>query len=218
MENFQAVLECGADVEVTDQMGRTALHWASVGGMAHVFNHIISLSRDLVDWGNVDGWTPLIWAARSGDNLQTGVSPSAQEEVIKLLLDLGADSCVRTTGLDREWSPVKVARYHGVDNRVIRLLEKKAKEKLEATRADSAWDEKFHASRKAAGKDGVKCDCCFLVRTLWLIPPAVFIAAPSILCSPLRHLLTLVWKVDYWNPVPLRDLLELRHMLQVLSI
>ena len=35
-----------------------------------------------------------------------------------------------------------------MNNRVIRLLEEKAKEKLEATRADSAWDEKFYGCER----------------------------------------------------------------------
>ncbi|KAL9133602.1 MAG: hypothetical protein Q9175_005214 [Cornicularia normoerica] len=166
MENFRAILECEADVKVADAMGRTALHWASVGGMVNVVNQIIALSGALVDQADLDGWTPLLWAARGSDFQQTRVSCSAQEEVIKLLLDRGADPCVRTKGLDREWSPVKVARYHGVDSRVIRLLEEKAKEKLSATRGEVAWDDRLHESRAAAGENNAWCDCCFSFKSI----------------------------------------------------
>lgn len=65
---------------------------------------------------------------------------------------------------------MKVARYHGADSRVIRLLEDKPKDKLKATGGRDAWDEKLHASRKAAAKDAW-CDCCVSVGTFFLIPP-----------------------------------------------
>ena len=175
MENFQLILGSGADVEVADKTGRTALHWASTSGMAPVVNHIISLSRGLVDQIDNDGWSPLLWAARGCDTNLKEVSSNAQEEVIKILLDRGADPCVTTKGLDRDWSPVKVARYHGVDSRVIQLLEEKAKEKLQDT--GGVWDEDFHASRQADPIDTCYCDCCLAVSSFSFIPPEIFVPA-----------------------------------------
>ena len=171
MENFQAIFESGGDVEMADEMGRTALHWASVGGKVDVVNQIIALSKGLVERADRDGWTPLLWAARGSDTAQAKVSSSAQEEVIKLLLDRGADPCVKAKGLDRTWSPVKVARYHGVDTRVIRLLEEKAKEKLSATGSEDVWDEGSHESRKAVPASTAWCDSCLSVGTFsWISP------------------------------------------------
>ena len=162
IENFQAILGSGADVEVADKMGRTALHWASVSGMVHVVNCIISLSSGLVNQGDLDGWTPLQWAARGSNTTQRRVSSSEQEEVIRLLLDRGADPCVRSKGLDREWSPVQIARYHGADSTVVQLLEEKAKEKLETTNAETMSDKQLYAPKKADQKTAW-CDCCFAV-------------------------------------------------------
>ena len=134
--------------------------------MVHVVNCIISLSSGLVNQGDLDGWTPLLWAARSSNTTQRKVPSSAQEEVIRLLLDRGADPCVRSKGLDREWSPAKVARYHGTDSTVVQLLEEKAKakERLETTKTENVWDTQLHASRKADQKTAW-CDCCFAVGT-----------------------------------------------------
>ena len=188
--NFQLILDSGADVEVADNTGRTALHWASISGMVHVVNHIISLSRGLVNQIDNDGWSPLLWAARGCDNSLKEVSSKAQEEVIKLLLNRGADPCVTAKGMDRDWSPVKVARYHGVDSGVIHLLEEKAKEKLQRT--GGVWDEDFHASRQADRIDGCYCDCCFVVSSLPFIPSAIFVPANPFWCPHLQRLLTLL--------------------------
>ena len=177
MENFQLILRSGADVEVTDKTSRTALHWASTSGMAPVVNHIISLSRGLVDQVDCDGWSPLLWAARGCDSSLRNISSSAQEGVIQLLLDRGADPCVTTKELDRSWSPVKVARYHGADSRVIQLLEESAKEKLQDI--GGVWDEEFHASRPADWKKPWWCDCCLAVGTFPYLPLAIFVPVKS---------------------------------------
>ena len=168
-ENFQLVLESGADVETADMMGRSALHWASLGCIVEVVDRITSLSRGLVDQCDRHGWTPLLWAARGSSTPQRTVLPSEQEEVIKLLLKSGANPCISTKGLDRHWSPVKVARYHGADSRIIRLLEEKAKEKLKDTKGGDSWDEKIHKSGKGRVSESVYCDCCLSVGTLsWI--------------------------------------------------
>ena len=182
LENFQLILDAGADVEVKDKMGRTAIHWAVVGGLIDVVERVLSLSRGLVDQADIDGWTPLLWVARGCGTYHKPATSNTQEEVIKLLLDRGADPCVRGKGLDREWSPVKVARYHGVDDALVQLLMAKAKEKLAAEGENDTWDEVFHASGKAL-KQSPTCDSCDLVSILMIyslilpvlaLPPHIF--------------------------------------------
>ena len=143
-------------------MGNSALHWASAGGILHVMNYIISLSSDMVSCCDLNGWTPLVWAATGCHSKQKACCLNEQEDVIKLSLDRGANPCVTAKGLDREWSPVKVARYHGLSSRIIQLLKEKVKEKLETMADEDTWEESCHTSRKAAEKYE-SCDCCFLV-------------------------------------------------------
>lgn len=173
LENFQKILDAGADVEVRDKMGRTALHWATIGGLIDVIERVLSLSRGNVDQADIDGWTPLLWGAM-GCGTYTPATSYRQEEVIKLLLDRGADPCVRGKGLDGEWSPVKVARYHALDDAVIQLLMTKAKEKLAAKGEKDMWDEAFHTSKKAQ-KQKAFCDSCLLVGILMLAPLTLLI-------------------------------------------
>jgi ankyrin repeat protein len=207
LETFQKILDAGADVEVRDKMGRTALHCATIGGLIDVVERVLSLSRGIVDQADIDGWTPLLWAAR-GCGRHEELAPSKTYEVVKFLLDRGADPCVRGKGFDREWSPVKVARYHGVDDAVIQLLMTKAKEKLAAKGEEDTWDEAFHASREAQKLDGF-CDCCLFVGILMLAPLSFpFETLPSkhspVICS--TFLLTSERKALVWYQLRVRDL------------
>ncbi|KAL8876142.1 MAG: hypothetical protein Q9198_005608, partial [Flavoplaca austrocitrina] len=159
LEHFQPILDAGADVEVKDKMGGTALHWATIGGKIDVVRRVLSFSRDLVDQADIDGWTPLLWAARWCRAKPRPMTANALKEIINFLLDQGANPCVRGKGLDREWSPVKVARYHGVDDAIIQLLMAKAKEKLAAEGEEDTLDEAFHASKRAE-RWSSNCDSC----------------------------------------------------------
>ena len=94
---------------------------------------------------------------------------------------------MRSKGLDGEWSPVKVAKYHGVGSTVVQLLEERAKEKLESTKAENVWDEQLHASRKADQKTAW-CDCCFAVGTSHLFTSSssstiLFETAPALFAN-----------------------------------
>ena len=102
---------------------------------------------------------------------------SGQNSVVLQLtvLDRGADPCA--TSKNQEWSPVKIATYHGVDSSIILLLKERAKEKLETSRSDNVWDEKLHASRQADRKEAW-CGCCFAVSTL---PTQVLVPSQSLL-------------------------------------
>lgn len=110
LEHFQLILDARADVEVRSYMGRKALHWAAMAGKIDVVKHILSLSSGLVDQTDIDGWTPVLWAARGCGMYEMPPISNMQEEIIRFLLDRGANPCVRGKVLDQEWSPVKIAR------------------------------------------------------------------------------------------------------------
>jgi ankyrin repeat protein len=147
------ILNIGADVNITDNTGRSLLHWAAFSGQVDVVEGVISLLKGFVDQADIDGWTPLLWAAR-GCNGQKELTPNAHEQIIKLLLDRGADPCVRGKGLSREWSPVEVARFHGADESVVQFLRDKAAERLDSREdANVPNEESRMGHRKPSGCD-----------------------------------------------------------------
>lgn len=100
----QKCLQClknrGFDLEALDKQKRTCLHSAAAGSRARsrgVIDYLLEQGLD-PSQSDVNGWTPLLWAARAGNVAN-----------IQRLLDAGADSFYQG---DREWIPFAIATYH----------------------------------------------------------------------------------------------------------
>lgn len=97
IENIQALLRAGADIKTTDGRDRTVLHWAATAGRASVVEMLLSGGQIDVDATDLDGWTPLCWAARGTeswlDDMNPG-EPGDQLKVTSLLLKHGANQSV----------------------------------------------------------------------------------------------------------------------------
>merc|ERR1712093_62478 len=136
--------------------GISAMHWAVVSGSLEVVERVYSLSRRLLDQPDNDGWTPLLWAARGCVTVYKETPSNAQEQIMSFLMDQGADPLVKGKGLDRTWTPIQVARYHGIDDEIIQFLVKSTKEKLGK---EELYAEADHACLKASEQVG-SCDSC----------------------------------------------------------
>ncbi|RDW61987.1 hypothetical protein BP6252_11420 [Coleophoma cylindrospora] len=163
VEHIQLLLDAGEDLTPVDKLGRTPLHYAVISGRVDVVERILDLSGGTVDIPDIDNWTPLLWAARVCD--RWGTRTDNQLEVINLLLSRGADPWIRGSGLDREWSAVKIARYHGVSDQIVSVLTPKDKTRQREDGKEEVWDERFHMSKKAHDVGGGFCDACLLA--LW---------------------------------------------------
>ena len=88
------------DLEALDKQERTSLHFAAASewqGSGAVLNCLLERGLDPCQ-RDVDGWTPLLWAAKAGKIAN-----------VQLLLDAGAGSFYRD---DQECIPFAVATYH----------------------------------------------------------------------------------------------------------
>ncbi|KAH9433499.1 hypothetical protein MCOR02_005547 [Pyricularia oryzae] len=124
----------GHDFALRDVFGRVPLHFTVATGDIALITYVLeqSLAAGLtVDVPDHDGWTPLLWALRKGNVYQWDDRDCRQGEVVRLLLDRGADPAVRVSvppiveAEGNEWFAVDVARYHGASLEVIEMLEER---------------------------------------------------------------------------------------------
>ncbi|KAF9768913.1 hypothetical protein IL306_013723 [Fusarium sp. DS 682] len=160
-DHFQLLLESSSDDEKTlgitskTKTGLTVLHFAVATGRPDLVELVISRTRGTIsiDEPDEDGWTPLLWACRLCNEWDAPdqISPA----VVKLLLDHGADPWVRgRTYDDRQWSPLKMARFHGASQEVVKLLKES-----HCNGREEEWKSKFHSSKKGARSTWF-CDMC----------------------------------------------------------
>ncbi|KAL9562989.1 hypothetical protein ACKAV7_012731 [Fusarium commune] len=160
-EHFRLLLESSGDDEerlgitTKTKSGLTVLHFAVATGKSDLVELVLSHTSGIISINerDDDGWTPLLWACRVCENW--GTPKEVSPEIVKLLLDRGADPSVRgRTSDDREWSPLKMARFHGASQEVIELLTASP-----STKKEDDWKSKFHVSKKAARTTWF-CDLC----------------------------------------------------------
>ena len=132
----------GFDLGALDEQKRTCLHHAAINplnGSGEVIDYLLDRGLDPIQT-DVDGWTPLHWAAKAGYVMN-----------INKLLDAGA-GCDCQNG--REWIPFAIATYH--DNSSAASLLRPL---------DKPLPDLFHAQNfaKSMLRLRVQCDGCELV-------------------------------------------------------
>ena len=130
------------DLRALDKQKRTCLHHAATNsypGSGEVIEYLLDRGFDPVQT-DVDGWTPLHWAAKAGHVMN-----------INKLLDAGAGCNYQNY---REWVPFVIATYHGNSSAatILRPLDKPLPDLLQT--------QKLAVSMQHIK---IKCDGCELV-------------------------------------------------------
>lgn len=100
LECLQYLENSGFDLQALDKQKRTCLHIAATGtrsGSREVLEYLLEGGLH-PNQSDVDGWTPLLWAAKAGSTMN-----------IQALLDAGVDKFYPGGS---EWVPFIIATYH----------------------------------------------------------------------------------------------------------
>ncbi|KAI1474286.1 ankyrin repeat-containing domain protein, partial [Daldinia eschscholtzii] len=167
--NFQAIVKAKADIEAKDKLSRSALHWAAQAGHVEVIKHIIQLNPQIdIDQRDIDGWTPLCWAAKGGGGWLFGDKTNDPEDTVgavRVLLEHHADRSVRCPLAGKSWTLLEIASYFGADHGVIHLLKNGLEEEDQPQSAEETLipiEDGHTGLIRAAYSHGIWCDSCFL--------------------------------------------------------
>ena len=98
---LQYLEDMDLNAEALDKRQRTTLHFAAAcgrPGSRAIIEYLLARGLDPCQ-SDVDGWTPLLWAAKAGKTAN-----------VQVLLDAGTD---RSYQGDQQWIPFTVATHHG---------------------------------------------------------------------------------------------------------
>lgn len=104
-----------SDFACVDKVGRVPLHYAVLSGQADLVKVALERSKKVgisIDVQDSDGWTPLLWAARASAVWKWEDRPVKHDEVVSLLLDMGAGTDTHGRGPEKPWNALDVAYYH----------------------------------------------------------------------------------------------------------
>lgn len=142
-----------------DRMGKAPVHFAASSGNWDCFHRIIELYDEKeMNQPDNSGWTPLFWAL---------LNPAVDSQIVKHLVDHGANLWARVKTYNNEWSPLKLGRYSGVSEEVLALLSPTPRTRqVEGKGKTERWDDEFHRSQKAQ-YTGQICNSCRIVGILY---------------------------------------------------
>ncbi|EOD51654.1 putative ankyrin repeat protein [Neofusicoccum parvum UCRNP2] len=129
------LLSLGAWTDTRDHAGRCPIHFAAVGQGTANFEALRDANADL--YASDKAGRTVVHCA---------IQDERKHEVVEFLIEQGADVWALSRGPDgKQWSPLKLANYHGAKQETLDLLTPKIKTSAEG----KAWDEEFHKSEKA---------------------------------------------------------------------
>ncbi|KAK0739404.1 ankyrin repeat-containing domain protein [Apiosordaria backusii] len=161
---LECLVQAGASLDAKDLMGRNILHMAVSNGRLEVVKYILKHNKDFVNEVDIDGWTPLLWAVHGDEKLGAGDIDAEPHAIVEELLRCGASRLIVGKGLDRNWTALKLARYHDLDDEIIQLVTPTTEEL--GTLDDKARESWAYSTKNdkevAEWHPGWYCDGCLL--------------------------------------------------------
>lgn len=151
---IRCLVEAGAEVDIKDKFGRMPIHFAASSPLDYCTSYLLEIGNQTdVNVADHDGWTPLLWAARSGDG-----------NTIIRLVEENADLWIRGRGYGAggEWSALKLMNFSGRNRALRHELQPKERTRINPTGETEEWDDNFHRIRVGDRKN-VSCKSCIVV-------------------------------------------------------
>jgi ankyrin repeat protein len=146
--------EAGAEVDMIDKFGRMPIHFAASSLSNSCIKYLLDTYKHMnINAADHDGWTPLLWAARSGD-----------ADTVTRLIAENADVSVRgrAYGAGGEWSALKLMNFADRAAYVKEELKPKQPTATNDEEKKEEWSEYLHQCRKG-DKKNVNCKSCLVV-------------------------------------------------------
>ena len=141
----------GAEIFCEDKLQRSALHFAVVSGRLDLVKYILNKRPELVNRGDCDRWTPLMWAVRRC--LLFGTRSEERSDIIMELKNRGASIETEGGGTGQTWTAYKIAKYYGLTNEILQLV-----------RAEGEEEDFDLNIREGKTYEDWCCDACLMVR------------------------------------------------------
>lgn len=139
VESIQQLVDQGVDVNATDDVGKSGLHWVA-GAQPAVIATLLAAGADVNAKDQLDR-TPLHFVAATGS-----------QENIRLLLDAGAEVNAQSAN---DWAPIHGAAKFGSEEQIMVLLEAGADPTARTEMGETAFD--FGSGNaKLEGTDAIK--------------------------------------------------------------
>ncbi|CEI63686.1 unnamed protein product [Fusarium venenatum] len=148
---FKILLRDKATINKADKFGRMPIHFAAANPDPTYLDYLLNTGKIVdIDVRDLDQWTPLMWAARSG----------SKSNIQRLLLEK-ADIWARNLSSNSQdgWSPLKLARFAG-QTFDLSDLQPQEPSRVRQNGTVEIWNEDFHKSKAGDVKDSVFCDSC----------------------------------------------------------
>lgn len=153
-DGIKSLAEADAEVDVKDRFGRMPIHFAASSSSDSCVEYLLDTHKHTnINAADHDGWTPLLWAARSGD-----------ANTITRLIAENADVWVRgrAYGAGGEWSALKLMNFADRNTALREELEPKERVRTNNEGEKEEWNDYWHECM-AADKKNVACKSCLVV-------------------------------------------------------